>query len=45
MTSLPRSPLAVAVLVSMFMFAASSARMVPAMALITSGPSRACAAA
>jgi len=37
MTSLPRSSLAVAVLVSMLMFAASSARMVPAMALITSG--------
>jgi len=36
-TSLPRSPLFVAVLVSMLMFAASSARMVPAMALITSG--------
>jgi predicted MFS family arabinose efflux permease len=36
MTSLPRSSLAVAVLVSMLMFAASSARMVPAMALITS---------
>lgn len=39
MTSLPRSPLAVAVVVVMFMFAASSARMVPAMALITSGAS------
>lgn len=37
MTTLPRSPLFVAVLVSMLMFAASSARMVPAMALITSG--------
>ena len=37
MTTLPRSPLPVAVLVSMLMFAASSARMVPAMALITSG--------
>lgn len=37
MTSLPRSPLAVAMLVSMLLFAASSARMVPAMALITSG--------
>jgi predicted MFS family arabinose efflux permease len=37
MTSLPRSPLVVAVLVSMLMFAASSARMIPAMALITSG--------
>jgi len=37
MTSLPRSPLFVAVLVSMLMFAASTARMVPAMALITSG--------
>jgi len=37
MTSLPRSPLFVAVLVSMLLFAASSARMVPAMALITSG--------
>jgi predicted MFS family arabinose efflux permease len=36
MTTLPRSPLFVAVLVSMLMFAASSARMVPAMALITS---------
>lgn len=36
MTSLPRSPLAVAMLVSMLLFAASSARMVPAMALITS---------
>jgi predicted MFS family arabinose efflux permease len=36
-TSLPRSPLAVAMLVSMLLFAASSARMVPAMALITSG--------
>jgi predicted MFS family arabinose efflux permease len=36
-TSLPRSPLFVAVLVSMLMFAASSARMVPAMALIASG--------
>jgi predicted MFS family arabinose efflux permease len=38
MTSLPRSPLFVAMLVSMLMFAASSARMVPAMALITSAP-------
>ena len=37
MTTLPRSPLFVAVLVSMLMFAASSARMVPAVALITSG--------
>jgi predicted MFS family arabinose efflux permease len=37
MTSLPRSPLAVAVLVSMLVFSASSARMVPAMALVTSG--------
>lgn len=37
MTSLPRAPFFVAVLVSMLMFAASSARMVPAMALITSG--------
>jgi len=37
MTSLPRAPLAVAVLVSMLVFAASSARMVPAMALVTSG--------
>src|SRR5712691_9900611 len=37
MTSLPRSPLFVAVLVSMLMFAATTARMVPAMALITSG--------
>jgi predicted MFS family arabinose efflux permease len=37
MTSLPRSSLALAVLVSMLMFAASSARMVPAMALIASG--------
>jgi predicted MFS family arabinose efflux permease len=37
MTTLPRSPLFVAILVSMLMFAASSARMVPAMALITSG--------
>jgi predicted MFS family arabinose efflux permease len=37
MTSLPHSPLAVAMLVSMLLFAASSARMVPAMALITSG--------
>lgn len=36
MTTLPRSPLFVAVLVTMLMFAASSARMVPAMALITS---------
>ena len=36
-TSLPRSPLLVAALVLMLMFAASSARMVPAMALITSG--------
>jgi len=36
MTTLPRSPLFVAVLVSMLMFAASSARMVPAMALIAS---------
>jgi predicted MFS family arabinose efflux permease len=36
MTTLPRSPLFVAVLVSMLIFAASSARMVPAMALITS---------
>src|SRR4029077_18700515 len=40
MTTLPRSPLFVAVLVSMLMFAASSARMVPAMALITSGAER-----
>jgi predicted MFS family arabinose efflux permease len=38
MTTLPRSPLFVSVLVSMLMFAASSARMVPAMALITSAP-------
>jgi predicted MFS family arabinose efflux permease len=38
MTTLPRSPLYVSVLVSMLMFAASSARMVPAMALITSAP-------
>ncbi len=37
MTTLPRSPLFVSVLVSMLMFAASSARMVPAMALITAG--------
>jgi predicted MFS family arabinose efflux permease len=37
MTSLPRSPLALAVLVSMLMFSTSSARMVPAMALVTSG--------
>lgn len=37
MTSLPRSPLAVAVIVSMLMFSTSSARMVPAMALVTSG--------
>ena len=37
MTTLPRAPLFVAVLVSMLMFATSSARMVPAMALITSG--------
>ncbi len=37
MTSLPRSPLAVAVFVSMLMFSTSSARMVPAMALVTSG--------
>jgi predicted MFS family arabinose efflux permease len=37
MTTLPRSHLFVAVLVSMLMFAASSARMVPAMALISSG--------
>ena len=37
MTSLPRSPLAVAMFVSMLLFAASSARMVPAMALVTSG--------
>jgi len=36
MTTLPRSPLFVAVLVSMLMFAASSARMVPALALISS---------
>jgi len=37
MTSLPRSPLAVAMLAAMLIFAASSARMVPAMALVTSG--------
>jgi len=37
LTSLPRSPLALAVLIAMLMFAASSARMVPAMALITAG--------
>jgi len=37
MTSLPRSPLFLAMAVTMFLFAASSARMVPAMALITSG--------
>jgi predicted MFS family arabinose efflux permease len=37
MTSLPRSPLAVAVIVTMLMFSTSSARMVPAMALVTSG--------
>lgn len=37
MTSLPRSSLLVAMLASMLMFAASTARMVPAMALITSG--------
>jgi predicted MFS family arabinose efflux permease len=37
MTSLPRSPLFLAVAVTMLLFAASSARMVPAMALITSG--------
>jgi len=37
LTSLPRSPLTLAVLVAMLMFAASSARMVPAMALITAG--------
>jgi predicted MFS family arabinose efflux permease len=37
MTSLPRSPLFVAMAVTMLLFAASSARMVPAMALITSG--------
>ncbi|HUL92569.1 MAG TPA: MFS transporter [Burkholderiales bacterium] len=36
-TTLPRSPLFVSVLVSMLMFAASSARMVPAVALITAG--------
>src|SRR6266853_248324 len=37
MTSLPRSPLFLAMAVTMLLFAASSARMVPAMALITSG--------
>jgi predicted MFS family arabinose efflux permease len=37
MTSLPRSPLWVAALVATLFFAASSARMVPAMALLTSG--------
>lgn len=36
MTNLPRSPLFVAMLVSMLLFAASSARMVPALALIAS---------
>ena len=36
-TSLPHVPLAVAVFVAMLTFAASSARMVPAMALVTSG--------
>ena len=36
MTTLPRSPLFVAMLVSMLLFAASSARMVPALALIAS---------
>jgi predicted MFS family arabinose efflux permease len=37
MTSLPRSPLWVAALVAALIFAASSARMVPAMALLTWG--------
>jgi predicted MFS family arabinose efflux permease len=37
MTSLPHSPLAVAMLVTTLLFSASSARMVPAMALVTSG--------
>jgi predicted MFS family arabinose efflux permease len=37
MTSLPRSPLWVAALAATLIFAASSARMVPAMALLTSG--------